>query len=42
MKTKSIIVFGLAAAIVAAALVFDGVSHRRYREPAIKQSRKIR
>ena len=28
MKTKSIIVFGLATAIVTSALVFDGVSHR--------------
>lgn len=28
MKTKSIILFGLATAIVTAALVFDGVSHR--------------
>ena len=29
MKTKSIILFGLATAIVTSALVFDGVSHRR-------------
>lgn len=28
MKTKSIIVFGLATAIITSALVFDGVSHR--------------
>ncbi|HXY77301.1 MAG TPA: hypothetical protein VEH47_00690 [Candidatus Acidoferrales bacterium] len=37
MKTKSIIVFGLATAIVSAALVFDAVSHRHNSNQAIAQ-----
>ncbi len=40
MSRKSIIVFVLAAAAVAAALVFDGVSHRRNKntDPSISQN----